>query len=174
MLSWSCPHTSRWLSLILFSSASTQRLPLLQSLEAASMSQSSTFSLDDSESKEVWSLVLFELPATVPSSRLTVALVGLEEGLTGSCPCCSKMVPVPNINSCIPSPPSAELYSLPVLTSWGSTQVLFLWWWSSEPLEEQPHFLCVEMARNSANGYPTRGVPKRGDLAGEVAGEEEC
>ena len=35
---------------------------------------------DDSESNEAWSLVLFELPAAVPSFRSMVALVGLEGG----------------------------------------------------------------------------------------------
>ena len=107
MLLWSCLHMSWWLLLIIFSWASIQRLPLLslqeacslfwyflwavcmdtssvsehkmQSPEAVSMSELSTFSLDDSGSEEAWSLVLFELPATVPSSRSTVVLVGLEE-----------------------------------------------------------------------------------------------
>ena len=46
---------------------------------------------------------------------------------------------------------------------------------SSEPLEEQPHFFCVEVARNSDNGHPT-GVlhikdrsGKRGIMEGEVS-----
>ena len=126
MLLWSYHNMSWWLLLILFSWASIQRLPWLslqethtlfwyfllavctdtlsvaehetQSLEAVSMSESFTFSLDDSESKEVWSTVLFELLATVPSSSLMVALVGLEGGLTGSCPHGSKLVPVVGIN----------------------------------------------------------------------------
>ena len=106
MLLWSYPHTSWWLLLILFSWPSVQRLPLLslqeahtllwhflwvvhmatssvsehetQSPEAVSISESSTFSIDDSESEDAWSPVLFELPAAVPSSVSMVALVGLE------------------------------------------------------------------------------------------------
>ena len=98
------PHISWQLSLILFSWTSIQRLPLLSLQEAHTLflyflqavltdtssvsehemqfpeavfrSESCTFSLDDSE--EVWSSVLFELPAAVLSSRSMVALVGLE------------------------------------------------------------------------------------------------
>ena len=114
------------------------------------------------ESKEVWSLVRFALLAAVPSSRLVVSLVGLEGGLTGSFPCCLKMVPVPSINSWVPSPPNAELCSFWASTSWELTQVLLLWWLLSELLEEQPCFFCVEMARNMANRHPTRGVPTKG------------
>ena len=135
MLSWSCPQMSWQLSLILFGWASVQILPLLslqeaktlflyflgavhtdtssvsehkmQSPEAVSWLESSTFSLDDSKSEKAWSAVLFELPAAVPSSGLMVALVGLEGGLTSSCPCCLKLVPVSSINLCMPSLPCA-------------------------------------------------------------------
>ena len=128
-LSWLYPHMSWWLSLIIFSWASVLGLPLFnlqeahtlflyflwtiltdnssvsehetQSPEAMFRSELSTFSLDNSEFKDIWSLVLFKLPAAVQSSGSMVALVGLEGGLTSSHPCCSKMVPVPSINSCL-------------------------------------------------------------------------
>ena len=80
----------------------------MQSPEAVSMLESSTFSLDDSDSKEARSLILFELPATVPSSRLMVTPVGLEWALTGSCPHCSKLVPVSSINLGVSSSPCAD------------------------------------------------------------------
>ena len=95
-------------------------------------------------------------------------------GLTGSCPFCLKMVPVPSINSCMPSLSREELCSLPALTSWELMQVLLLWWWWSEKLEKQSHFFCVEMARNVANGCPTRRVPTKGRPSRRGAGEEEC
>ena len=126
MLLWSCPHTSWWPLSILFSWSSVQRLPLfclqesytlfwyflwtvhtatssvseheMQSPEAVSMLESATFSLDDSKSNEAWSPVIFELPATVPSSGSMVTLVGLEEGLAGYCPCCSKPGPASSTN----------------------------------------------------------------------------
>ena len=109
--------------------------------------------------------VLFELPATVPSSRSMVALIGLEGWLTGSCPCNVQswsQYPVSTLG--VSSSPCAELCSLLVLTSWELTWVLLLWWWSSKLLGEQSHFFCVEMARNSANGCPTGGVPTKGDI----------
>ena len=40
-------------------------------------------------------------------------------------------------------------------------------------VEEQPHFFCVEMARNSANGHPTKGLPPKGRSDKRVLGEEE-
>ena len=52
----------------------------MQSPEAVSMLESSTFSLDKSESEEAWSLELLELPGRVPFSRSMVAPVGLEGG----------------------------------------------------------------------------------------------
>ena len=178
---------SWWLSMILFSWTSIKRLSLLslqkahtlflyflwavctdtssvsehetQSPEAVPRSDSYIFSLNDSESEEAWSPVLFELLAAVPSSRSMVALVGLEGGLTGSCPCCLKLVPVPNINSCMLSLPWTELCSLLALTSWESTWVLLLSWLLSQLLEEQPCFFCVEMTRNSANRHPLGESP---------------
>ena len=151
MLLWLCPHMSWQLSLVLFSWASVQRLPLLslqetctlfwyflqvvctatssvskhktQSLEAVSMSESSTISLDNSESEEVWSPVPFELPARNPSSRSTVALVGLERGLAGSCPHCAKLGLASSTNLGVFSSPQAKLCSLLTSTSgepmWG-------------------------------------------------------
>ena len=123
--------------------------------------QSSTFSLDNSEAEEAWSPLLFRLPATIPSSRSTVALVGLEGGLTGSCLHCLELVPVPSINLGMSSPPCVEQCSLLVSTYWELTWIL-LWWWSSKPLGQQSHFFHVEMARNSADGCPTGGVPNKG------------
>ena len=55
-----------------------------QSPEAVPRSDSSIFSLNDSESEEASSPVLFEPLAAVSSSRSMVALVGLEWGLTSS------------------------------------------------------------------------------------------
>ena len=49
----------------------------MQSLEAVSISESATFSLDKSGSDEAWSPVLLQLPTTVPLSGSTVALDGL-------------------------------------------------------------------------------------------------
>ena len=62
-----------------------------QSPQAASRSEKSSSSIDDFVSDEVWCPVLFELPATDPSFRSRVALVGLEGGLTGSYPHCFKL-----------------------------------------------------------------------------------
>ena len=83
-------------------------------------------------------------------------------GLSGSCFHCSELGLASSIGSGMLSLPCVELWSLPASTSWDSTQVLLPKWGSSEPLEEQPCFFCVEMARNSANGCPTRGVPIKG------------
>ena len=56
--------------------------------EASSKSESALFPLDEPESEDVQSLVLFELPAAAPSSGSVRALVGLEGGLEDSClPC---------------------------------------------------------------------------------------
>ena len=55
----------------------------------------------------------------------------------------------------------AELCSVLASTSWESAQFLLSWWWLSEPLGEWSHFFCVEMARNSANGCLSRGVPTK-------------
>ena len=59
-----------------------------QSLEAVSRSEPATFPFDEPESEDVWSSVLFELPATASSSGSVGPLVGLQEGLEGSCLCC--------------------------------------------------------------------------------------
>ena len=108
MLSWLCPHTSWWLLPILFSWASIQMLPLLSlqeactilwyflwvicmdtlsvsehethSPEAVSLSESATFSLEESETDEACSPVLCEFPAAIPSSGSMLALVGLKGG----------------------------------------------------------------------------------------------
>ena len=42
------------------------------------------FPLDEPESENVWSLVLFELPVTTSSSGWASSLMGLEEGLEDS------------------------------------------------------------------------------------------
>ena len=195
MLSWSCPHMAWWFSLILFSWASVQRLPwlslweacdlfwyffwavqmvtwsvsqhVMQSLEAVSISESATSSLDESESDEAWSPVILELPATVPSAGSVVALVGLEWELVGSCPCyCLKVGPASGTNLGMSSLPCAELCSILSSTSWELTLVLLSQWSPSEPLAEQSNFLCVGMARNSTNGHLTGGVPTKG-ISGE-------
>ena len=89
--------------------------------------------------------------------------VRLEGGWVGSCSCCClKLVPVPSTKLGMSSLPCTELCSLLALTSWESTLVLLLWCSLSELLEEWSCFFCVEMARNSANGHPTRGVPTMG------------
>ena len=54
--------------------------------------------------------VLFELPAMVPSSWLMVALVGLEGGLAGSCPHCSKLGLASSTNLGMFSSPQADLH----------------------------------------------------------------
>ena len=188
MISWSCPHTAWWLSPILFSWASD--LPLLrlqgahdlfcyflwavcwvtssvsehvaQSSEAVSISDLATFSPEESESDEACSLVHLELHATVPSSGSAVALVGLERGLVGSCPCFLKLGPVSGTNVGMPSSPCAELCSLLDSNSWELTWVLLLWWLPSESLEEWSCFLCLGLAMNPAYGHTTGGVPTKG------------
>ena len=200
-LLWSCLHTSWWLSPILFSWASVQRLPLLspqeahtlfryflqtvctttlsvsehkmQSPEAVSILESATFSLGDSESNEAWPLVLFELPATVPSLGSMVALVGLEGGLAGSCPHCSKLGPASSTNSGMSLSPQAELCSLLTSTTWELMQVLLLQWSSSELLEELSCFFRVELTMNPGNGNPSKGVFTKGYPATEVIEEAE-
>ena len=83
-----------WVTLTVTSSVSDH---VKQSPEADSISESATFSVGASESDEapLWlvllslsrSPVLLEVPTTVPSPGSAVALVGLEGGLVGSCPC---------------------------------------------------------------------------------------
>ena len=53
--------------------------------EAASRSESAMFPLDNPESEDVWSPVLFGLPVTASSSGSVGFLMGLEEGLEDSC-----------------------------------------------------------------------------------------
>ena len=201
MLSWSCPHTSWQLSLILFSWASVQMLPLLslqhaltllwyflqavcmdtssvsehemQSSEAVSKLESATFSLDELESSEAWSPVLHRLPAAVPSSGSMKALVGLEGGLVGSCPHCSKLGPASSTNLGMFSSCHAELCSILTSTSWELTWVLLPKRLLSESLWEQSHFFCEELAADSKKGHTMGECPQRGDLAREVLGEEK-
>ena len=99
-----------------------------------------------------------------PACHSTIIMIGsgpgwTGRGLVGSCSCCCfKLVPVPSTNVGMSSLPCAVLCSFLPVTSWESTCVLLSRWLSSEPLEEQSHFLCVETARNSANWCPTGGV----------------
>ena len=54
-----------------------------QSAEAVSRSESAMFPFDKPESEDVWSSVVFELPATTSSSASAGPLMALEEGLEG-------------------------------------------------------------------------------------------
>ena len=190
MLLWSCPHMFWQMSLILFSWASIQRLPLLslqeahtllwyflqavhmgtssvpehdmKTPEAVSMLESSTFSLNDSESEEVWSPVLFKLPATVLSTRSTLAVGGLERGLPGSCPHCSNLSPVSFTNLVVFSLPQAELCSL-LSSIYGEPMWVLLSQWSPwKLLEEWSCLFGVGVSINPGNGHPTGGVPTKG------------
>ena len=184
--SWSCPHMSWQLSLILFSQASIQRLSLLNLQEAytlfqyllwaicmdtlfvsehvtqfagaVSISESSMFPLGESESDEAWCQVLCELSAAVPSSGSAIALVGLEGGLAGSWSLCSELGPASGTSPSMLLSPFVELWSLLALTSWDLTWGLLLQWWPSKAFGGQSCFFCVEVARNSINGHPTGGV----------------
>ena len=69
-----------------------------QSPEAVSKSES-IIPLDESESADVCSLVLFELSMAVPSSGWVRALVGLEGGLEDPSLCYLKLGLVSGINS---------------------------------------------------------------------------
>ena len=180
----SCPHMIWWLLPILFCWASVQRLPLLslqeahtlfwyffctvlghmmQSLEAVSISELASSSIDKSESDEAWSLVFLDLPATAALSGSAVAVIGLEEGLVGSCPCCQiKPGPTYSTNLGMFLLHCAELCSLLASISWELTWVILLQWSASEPLEEWSHFFFMGMARNSANMCLTWGVPAKG------------
>ena len=127
MMARSWPRMSWLMSLILFIWPSIQSLPLLslqdaltlflyffqvvhtdtssvfeqerQSPEAVSKSESAMFPLDEPESEDVWSLVLFELPAAASSSGLARALMGPEGGLEDSCLHCPELVLGSGINS---------------------------------------------------------------------------
>ena len=152
-LLWSCLHMAWQLLLILFSWASDQRLLLglqeayvlfwyflqavcivtssvsehmMQSLEAASISELATFSLDKPESDEAWYPGFLDLSATVPSSGSVMALDGLEWGLVGSCPCCSKLGSASGTNSgvsCHPVQSSVHSWPQP-LGSWHRSSCL--------------------------------------------------
>ena len=76
------------------------------------------FPFDKPESEDVWSSVLFELPVTASSSGTAGPLVGLEEGMEDSCPCCLKLVLVSGVKLGIWLSPCVELCSLPTSTSW--------------------------------------------------------
>ena len=175
MHSWSCPHIPWQLSLILFSWSSIQRLPLLslqeactlfqyllwaihtdtfsmsehiaQSSEAVSMSESSMCSSAKSESDEAWSPVLCELSAALPPSETAMDLDGLEGGQVVSYSCCSELGPACSISPGMFPSPHVELWPLPVLTSFESTWVHLLWWWSSELLESGPIFFARKWLR---------------------------
>ena len=126
------------------------------------------------ESEEVWSSVLFKLPAKVPSSRLLVALVGLEWGLTSSCPCCSKMVLVPSINSSVPSLPSGRAVFTPSLDFLGVNTghlVAIIVKWTAARVS--PLFLSRD-GKELSKSVPHRGVPTKGWSCRKGVREEEC
>ena len=118
--------------------------------EDDSISESATFCLDASESDEatLWlallslslPLVLLKVPTTVPLSGSAVALVGLEGGLIGSCPCGSEVGLASCTHSGVSSSPCVELCSLLTLTSWEPTRICLLCQSPSVPLEEWFHF----------------------------------
>ena len=138
-----------WEVLMVTSSMSKQ---VAQSPEADSISELTTFSPDMSELDEVplwlvllsltWSQVLLEAFPTVPSSGSTVALVGLEGGLVGSCPCGLELGLTLNATVGVSSSPCVELCSLLALTSWESTYVLLSQWSPSNPLGEWGNAPC--------------------------------
>ena len=88
-----------------------------QSLEAMSRSESAMFPFDKPESEDVWSSVLFELPATASSSGSAGPLVGLEEGLDNPSLCHLGLDLVSGVKLGIWSLPSVELCSLLTSTS---------------------------------------------------------
>ena len=91
------------------------------SLEAVSMSELSTFSLDE----EAWSLV--SLSSLPPSHLLDQWWPWLDwRGTDRFLPHCSELVPVSSISLDLSSSPCAELCSPLVLTSWVLTWVLLL------------------------------------------------
>ena len=143
-----------------------------QSPEANSILELATFSINTSKSDEAllwlvslslsWSLVLLEVPTTIPSSGSAVALVWLEEELVGSCPCGLELGPASSTNLDVFSSPFVELHSLPTLTSWELTWVCLLYWSPRVLLEGHSPFFYVGLALNPAKKHPTRGVPTRG------------
>ena len=66
--------------------------------EAVSKLESAMCPLDETEFEYVWSLVLFELPASILSSGLVRASMRLEGGLEDSCLHCPELGPVSGIN----------------------------------------------------------------------------
>ena len=71
--------------------------------------------LDEPESADVWSPVLFELPVTTSLSGLGGPLMGLEEGLEDSCFCHPEPVLVSGVRLGSWLLPHVELCSLPTL-----------------------------------------------------------
>ena len=154
-----------------------------QSSEADSISELATFSLDASESEEVplwlvllslsWSPVLLKASPTVPSSGSVAALVGLEGGLIGSCPCGLELGLISDANVDVSPSPCVEVCSLLALTSWESTWVLLSWWSLRKLLEEQSHFFCVGQQWTQQMGSHPRECQQRGYLVREVLEEAE-
>ena len=70
-----------------------------QSPEAVSKSESAMFPLDEPESEDVQSLVLFELSEAIPASGSVRVLVELEGGLEDSYLHCLELGLVSDINS---------------------------------------------------------------------------
>ena len=97
-----------------------------QSPEAVSRSESAMFPLDEPESEDVWSLVLFVLPAITSSLVLARPLMELVEGLEDSCLCHWELVPVSGVKLGIWLSPCVELCSLPASTSEEQTWVLLV------------------------------------------------
>ena len=135
------------------------------------ISESTTFSLDAFELDEVplwlvllslsWSPVLLEASPTVPSSGSVVALIGLEGGLVGSCPCGSELGLTSNANAGMFSSPCVELFT-PSLDLLGVNMGPFVMMIADWATGRAVCFFCVGLAMNPANGHPTRGVPTKG------------
>ena len=130
-----------------------------------------------------WVRIWWGLIPSTPQAICSCPIIRVSNGpgwtgrgrLGGSCSHCSELGPASGISSDMLSLPCVELWLLLTLTSWELTQVLLPQWRSNELLERQPCFFCEEMARNSANGCPTREVPikgrsgKRGMIGGGVS-----
>ena len=135
------------------------------------LSESSTFSLDDSESEEAWSPVLFKFPATVQSSRSMVTLVGLEGELAGCYSHCSKLGPAFSTNLGMFLLPQAELCSPQPLGSWYWSSCHVDCWvnhWKSGPTS-----LGWGWHWTQEMGTPLGECLQRGCLARVVLEEEE-
>ena len=81
----------------------------MQSPEAVSMTELSTFSLGKLESDEARSPVLGELSAGASSSGSAMALVRWEGGMSGSCSQCSELGLASSIGSGMLLSPCVEL-----------------------------------------------------------------